>query len=165
MQKAASAADADAPSLMPNHDRCMTVESVSTTTPVLYHNHLHYRSAPPPQAWPHLALLTTQYRLHTVPCIIIQPLHRPLQGQQSRVLLLLLLLLFSSRLLPADRSLSSLHTPRSQQSAAYFAHIYPGPVACDCGVGIPRERSLHECIAAAAKTTSIFIRLPEPRPR
>lgn len=47
MQKAASAADADAPSLMPNHDRCMTVESVSTTTPVLYHNHLHYRSLPP----------------------------------------------------------------------------------------------------------------------
>jgi hypothetical protein len=49
VQKAASAADADAPSLMPNHHRCMTVESVSTTTPVLYHNHLHHRSAPSPR--------------------------------------------------------------------------------------------------------------------
>lgn len=39
-------------------------------------------------------------------------------------------------------------------------------VVCECGVGIPRETTLHECIAAAAaKTTSIFIRLPEPRPR
>ena len=107
----------------------MTVGSVSSTTPVLYHNHHSVLTTTATTTY-HLALLTTQYRLHTVLCIIIQPLHRSsLQGCQSRLLLLLPLISPTAVLHSTVQDTLCrpyLHAPWTQQSAAYCPHIYPG---------------------------------------
>jgi hypothetical protein len=131
----------------------MTVEPVSTTTPVLYHNHHYYC-----YYYDHLVSLclprNIDYIQTTVLCII-QRLHRSTQGCQSRVLLLLSSHLAYCRPPTVPHSRPRLFTHPGPSNLQRISLTYT-LVACECGVGIPRETSLHECIAAAAKTTSIL---------